>query len=196
MRLPWRPVVLGCLIVGTGVGLVLLYRPEANGATALRAPPIIPVLTASAFDATADAELLPCLSNEAVRQLLAAGAGWGAGRKVLTEPLCHLWTITVAEPDLLQTGFAHLADLGSGPRPMMPPLSDLAAAYSNLGPTSLAEIATEAVAAQTDGTLAERAPDLDRRFRQAAAAPGIGAKRISYARQHRTELLTPAHPIQ
>lgn len=162
-------------------------RPDA--APALRPPPEIPVLSATALATATDAQLLALVQAEGTRRILVAGRGWGAGREVLPEELRHLWTVAMLEPDLQQTGFVHVRRLASGPAPMLPPLVDLEDAYRALGQDALARVVAAALAEEDLEATADRH---DGACRAALAARGLQAQRIAYARRWRERLVEAA----
>lgn len=170
-----------CTILAWGVA-------RTDAAPALRPPPEIPVLSATALATATDAQLLALIQAEGTRRILAAGRGWGAGREALPEELRHLWTIATLEPDLQQTGLVHVQRLASGPSPMLPPLADLVEAYRALGQDALAEVVAAALAEEDP----EAAGRHDSACRAALAGKGLHAQRLAYARRWRERLVESA----
>lgn len=189
MRPSLRLALLACAVAAITFAAVLWRFGEPDAARALRPPPVIAALTAAELDRASDAGLLELVQAEGTRRILAAGAGWGAGRAVLPDELRHLWTVAAVEADLHQSGFVHVRRMSTGPSPMLPPLTDLADAYRALGQDGLAAAVDAAVAAAAAGALEAEAPRLDAAVRAALAVGGLRAQRIAYARRHRAVLV-------
>lgn len=189
---PWRWIGLGCCgVILLAVGLHH-WLGAVDEPIVLRPPPDTPPLTEGEFRTLSDPDLLNRINADALRRVIAGGEGWLSGSRVLVPAQCHVWTISVLEPTIMQLGFAGTVSMQAAPTPQVPELRDLALAYEALGMPGPAQVVADAERG-TSEELGDAAAmgRLDRRFHEALSRADSMAKRIAFARQHQAELLSP-----
>jgi hypothetical protein len=158
--------VAACGMVFT-VYAIIRIGSDGPSALKLHSPPQLPSITVQDF--TSDTMILPALSQEALRMIIAAGHCAGVV-EVLSPTLRHIYTIRAYE-----------TAISNG--------EVLIEAYKALNEDTLTQFAIDFAAAMRAQAIADRSAALIKRFREGFHRPGLIKQRIAYVRAHREEIL-------
>jgi hypothetical protein len=178
--------VAACGMVFT-VYAIIRIGSDGPSALKLHSPPQLPSITVQDF--TSDTMILPALSQEALRMIIAAGHCAGVV-EVLSPTLRHIYTIRAYETAISNgNSLSDVARMSTGPTPMLPPVEVLIEAYKALNEDTLTQFAIDFAAAMRAQAIADRSAALIKRFREGFHRPGLIKQRIAYVRAHREEIL-------